>query len=86
MSWSQYKCRECGCEFDEPFTYVERHGFTHGPFEKWSECPCCGSCDFDDAYVVEQEEACKAEVEVEVEVEVEDARKAEAEEDDECTF
>lgn len=57
MSWFQYKCRECGCEFDEPHRYVERHGFTHGPFEKWSECPHCGSCD----YVVEAEEARKAE-------------------------
>ena len=55
MSWFQYKCRECGCEFDEPHTYEERHGFTHGPFEKFSECPHCGSCDYDDACVVEQE-------------------------------
>lgn len=65
MSWSQYKCRECGCEFDEPYTYVERHGFTHGPFERWSECPCCGSCDFDDTYIVEQEEARRAEFKAE---------------------
>ena len=63
MSWFQYKCRECGCEFDEPHRYVERHGFTHGPFEQWSECPHCGSCDYDDAYVVEAEEARKAEEE-----------------------
>ena len=55
-----FKCRECGCEFDEPHTYVERHGFTHGPFEKWSECPQCGSCDYADAYIVETEEARKA--------------------------
>lgn len=67
-----YKCRECGCEFNEPFTYVERHGFTHGPFEKFRECPCCGSCDFDDAYIVETEEAYQAEAEIE--------------EDNECTF
>ena len=51
-----FKCRECGCEFDEPHTYEERHGFAHGPFEKFSECPHCGSCDYDDAYVVEREE------------------------------
>ena len=50
-----FKCRECGCEFDEPHTYEERHGFTHGPFEKWSECPQCGSCDYGDAYQVERE-------------------------------
>ena len=52
-----FKCRECGCEFDKPFTYVERHGFTHGPFERWGECPHCGSCDYGDAYIVEREEA-----------------------------
>ena len=63
MSWFQYKCREGGCEFDEPHVYYERHGFTHGPFERWSECPHCGSCDYDDAYVVEAEEARKAEEE-----------------------
>ena len=55
-----FKCRECGCEFDELHTYVERHGFTHGPFEHWSECPQCGSCDYADAYIVEAEEARKA--------------------------
>ena len=65
MSWSQYKCRECGCEFDAPHTYVKRHGFTHGPFERWRECPHCGSCDFDDASIVEQEEARRAEFEAE---------------------
>ena len=58
-----FKCRECGCEFDEPHVYYERHGFTHGPFERGSECPHCGSCDYDDAYVVEAEEARKAEEE-----------------------
>ena len=56
MSWFQYKCRECGCEFDEPRTYYENHGFTSGPREVWKECPSCGSCDYDDAYRVEQEE------------------------------
>lgn len=63
MSRFQYKCRECGCEFDEPYTYVERHGFTHGPFERFSECPNCGSCDYDDAYIVEREETLEAEAE-----------------------
>ena len=66
MSRFQYKCRECGCEFDEPYTYVERHGFTYGPFEKFSECPNCGSCDYDDAYIVEREEALEAEAEAEL--------------------
>ena len=55
MSWFQFKCRECGCEFDEPHKYVERHGFTHGPFEEFSECPNCGSADYDDANIVERE-------------------------------
>lgn len=43
---SKYICDECGEEFDEPHTYEERHGFDHGPFEKWSVCPCCGSTDY----------------------------------------
>ena len=55
MSWFQYKCRECGHEFDEPKKWVERHGFTHGPFERWSGCPNCDSTDYDDANVVERE-------------------------------
>ena len=33
------------------------HGFTYGPGEHWSACPYCGSCDYDEAYVVEREEA-----------------------------
>ena len=39
----EYICEDCGEKFDKPHTYVERHGFTHGPFEKWSVCPYCGS-------------------------------------------
>lgn len=56
MSAYYYKCRECGEYFDEPHCWVERHGFTYGPFEHWSACPCCGSCDYDEAYIVEREE------------------------------
>ena len=56
MSAYSYKCRECGEYFDEPHCWVERHGFTYGPFEHWSACPYCGSCDYDEAYVVEREE------------------------------
>lgn len=55
MSAYTYKCRECGAEFDEPHRWVERHGFTYGPFEHWSACPLCGSCDYGDSYVVERE-------------------------------
>ena len=72
MSSYAYKCRECGAEFDEPHRWVERHGFTYGPFEDWSECPYCGSCDFGDANVVEREEALEAEAEAEAEIEVEE--------------
>ena len=56
-----YKCRECGCEFDEPYHWVERHGFIYGPMEHWSACPYCGSCDYGDAYIVAQEEALELE-------------------------
>ena len=56
MSAYHYKCRECGEYFDEPHCWVERHGFTYGPFEHWSACPYCGSCDYDEAYIVEREE------------------------------
>lgn len=38
----EYICEECGERFEEPHTYEERHGFTHGPFERWSVCPYCG--------------------------------------------
>lgn len=56
MSCGDYKCRECGEYFDEPHRWVEMHGFTYGPGEHWSACPYCGSCDYDEAYVVEREE------------------------------
>ena len=32
------------------------HGFTYGPGEHWSACPYCGSCGYDEAYIVEREE------------------------------
>lgn len=50
-----YMCRECGEGFDEPHVYFERHGFTHGPAEQFAVCPCCGSCDWAEAIVVEAE-------------------------------
>lgn len=65
MSYGNFKCRECGEYFDEPHTYVETHGFTHGPFERFSECPYCGSGDYDEAYIVEREEEIAAEIEEE---------------------
>lgn len=50
-----YKCRECGEEFDEPYCWVEMHGFAWGPGEPWSACPHCGSCDYDERCIVEAE-------------------------------
>lgn len=38
----RYICTDCGRTFDEPHEYEERHGFTHGPYEKLSCCPYCG--------------------------------------------
>ena len=51
-----YKCRECGCVFEEPRSWVERHGFEYGPFEEWSACPNCLSPDYGDEYIVDHEE------------------------------
>ena len=50
-----YKCRECGCVFEEPRSWVERHGFEYGPFEEWSACPNCLSPDYGDEYIVRHE-------------------------------
>lgn len=41
-----YKCNECRCEFEYPEEYYEKHGFSYGPYERWSVCPYCGSTDF----------------------------------------
>lgn len=35
-------CTNCGHLFEEPDCWEERHGFTYGPFEKFSGCPKCG--------------------------------------------
>lgn len=64
-----YKCRECGAVFEEPHRWVERHGFDYGPFENWSACPVCDSCDYDDEYVVEREEELQRELDEEDECE-----------------
>ena len=55
-----YKCRECREYFDEPHEYVEYHGFSHGPGERWAVCPHCGSCDWAEAIYVEAEEEFEA--------------------------
>ena len=36
-----FKCVECGELFTEPIQWVETHGFTYGPYEKWTGSPCC---------------------------------------------
>lgn len=51
----EYRCRDCGEYFDEPHRWVETHGFTDGPYENWSACPCCGSCDYDFSSIVDTE-------------------------------
>ena len=38
-----FKCSGCGYIFDEPEEYVETHGFTYGPYERWHGCPKCAS-------------------------------------------
>lgn len=50
-----YKCRDCGEEFDEPYCWVETHGFTDGLYEHWSACPNCKSTDYDYAHIVQSE-------------------------------
>ena len=50
-----YKCRDCGEEFDEPYRWVETHGFTDGLYESWSACPNCKSTDYDYAHIVQSE-------------------------------
>ena len=51
------KCRCCGHYFDEPYEYVETHGFTHGPYEHFEVCPNCFEGNYGDAQEVEDEEA-----------------------------
>lgn len=59
----EYKCRDCGEYFDEPHRWVEKHGFADGPYEKWSACPHCGSCDYGFSGIVDAElECCDEEV------------------------
>ena len=60
MSWM---CRECHNTFDEPRVCVETHGFLNGPYERFEECPWCGSCDFDDEFIVQHEIEYDAELE-----------------------
>lgn len=36
-----FVCTNCGYLFEEPCEWEERHGFSHGPFERWRGCPKC---------------------------------------------
>lgn len=38
-----YVCLECGCVFQNPKEYTERHGLDTPPYEHFSGCPSCGS-------------------------------------------
>lgn len=37
-----YVCLDCGCVFEEPESYCEKHGLDYGPYEEWDGCPSCG--------------------------------------------
>ena len=46
----KFICQECGYKFDEPSVIEERHGFTHGPFERFEVCPGCNEPGYDHLY------------------------------------
>ena len=54
----EYKCRDCGCLFDEPNVVHESRGEYWGvpSYEDMWYCPHCGSEDFDYTSTVEREE------------------------------
>ena len=37
-----YVCLDCEILFNEPKTYVEKHGLDSPPYEEISGCPSCG--------------------------------------------
>lgn len=37
-----YLCLDCKNTFEEPKEYIERHGFSHPPYEVFYTCPYCG--------------------------------------------
>ena len=43
MVINTYTCLDCGAEFDTPAAHFETHGFSEGPYERWSVCPYCAS-------------------------------------------
>jgi hypothetical protein len=44
-----YICLECGCLFEEPKCYYEKHGLDCPPYEEWLGSPCCRG-DYVEAY------------------------------------
>lgn len=38
-----YVCLECGCVFQSPKHYTEKHGLDTPPYEHYTGCPGCGS-------------------------------------------
>ena len=40
-----FKCRDCGCEFEEPSEHREYHSLDYG-YETFFECPNCRSYDY----------------------------------------
>ncbi len=53
-----FVCIECGCLFDTPVYWEERHGLDTPPYEQWSGCPRCYEnyieafkCDFCGEYI-----------------------------------
>lgn len=38
-----YVCLGCGCVFQTPTEYVEKHGLDSPPYEHFTGCPSCGS-------------------------------------------
>ena len=52
-----YKCRDCKEYFEEPVTITDWVEFWGSNVPMYSyECPCCGSSDFDESWIVEEEE------------------------------
>lgn len=38
---NMFVCLDCGCVFEEPIEWEEKHGLDYGPYEYWSGCPSC---------------------------------------------
>ena len=45
-----FKCKDCGCEFDEPKYNREYHGLEYG-YEELGVCPSCGSTEYEEGVV-----------------------------------